>query len=136
MEAVKPVEPERVAVDTNVQEKAVAHPSLNEQQRRWFKRRQAIEPTIDHTKHDHRMDKCWFRGSDGDALHAVLCAAGFNIRWLLRALQRQRLAGSLKHVCLASITLCATWLVGLMAVLNGFLGAKAAQQRWSPHRPA
>ncbi len=110
--------------------------SLNAQQRRWLKRRQAIEPTIGHTKHDHRMDKCWLKGSDGDALHAVLCAAGFNIRWLLRALQRQRLAGSLKHVCLASIALCATWLVGLMAVLNGLLGAKAAQQRWSPLSPA
>ena len=24
-------------------------------------------------------------GSSGDALHAMLCAAGFNIRWLLRA---------------------------------------------------
>jgi len=24
----------------------------------------------------------------GDALHAVLCAAGFNIRWLLRAITR------------------------------------------------
>lgn len=106
--------------------------SLNAQQRRWLKRRQAIEPTIGHTKHDHRMDKCWLKGSDGDALHAVLCAAGFNIRWL----QRQRLAGSLKHVCLASITLCATWLVGLMAVLNGLIGARAAQQRWSPLSPA
>ncbi|MFG6417412.1 IS5/IS1182 family transposase, partial [Roseateles sp. DC23W] len=30
--------------------------SLNAQQRRWLKRRQAIEPTIGHTKHDHRMD--------------------------------------------------------------------------------
>jgi IS5 family transposase len=23
----------------------------------------------------------WLGGSTGDALHAVLCAAGFNIRW-------------------------------------------------------
>jgi hypothetical protein len=51
---------------------------LNAQQRRWLKRRQAIEPTIGHIKHDHRMDKCWLKGSEGDALHAVLCAAGFN----------------------------------------------------------
>lgn len=62
--------------------------SLNALQRRWLKRRQAIEPTIGHAKHDHRMDKCWLKGSEGDALHAVLCAAGFNIRWLLRALRR------------------------------------------------
>jgi transposase, IS5 family len=32
------------------------------------------------------MDRCWLGGSAGDALHAVLCAAGFNIRWLLRAI--------------------------------------------------
>ncbi|MDR7297421.1 IS5 family transposase [Pelomonas aquatica] len=41
--------------------------SLNALQRRWRKRRQAIEPTIGHTKHDHRMDKCWLKGSEGDA---------------------------------------------------------------------
>ena len=60
--------------------------SLDAQQRRWLKRRQAIEPAIGHTKSDHRMDRCWLGGSSGDALHAVLCAAGFNIRWLLRAI--------------------------------------------------
>jgi hypothetical protein len=35
------------------------------------------------------MDRCWLKGSEGDALHAVLFAAGFNIRWLLRAITRQ-----------------------------------------------
>jgi transposase, IS5 family len=60
--------------------------SLDAQQRRWLKRRQAIEPAIGHTKSDHRMDRCWLGGASGDALHAVLCAAGFNIRWLLRAI--------------------------------------------------
>src|SRR5487761_2022536 len=54
--------------------------SLDAQQRRWLKRRQAIEPAIGHTKSDNRMDRCWLGGSSGDALHAVLCAAGFNIR--------------------------------------------------------
>jgi IS5 family transposase len=34
------------------------------------------------------MRRCWLKGSDGDALHAVLCAAGFNIRWLLRTIAR------------------------------------------------
>lgn len=34
------------------------------------------------------MDRCWLKGSEGDAIHAVLCAAGFNIRWLLRAVAR------------------------------------------------
>ena len=43
---------------------------------------------IGHAKADHRMDRCWLKGAEGDALHAVLCAAGFNIRWLLRAIAR------------------------------------------------
>jgi IS5 family transposase len=64
-------------------------------QRRWLKRRQAIEPAIGHTKHDNGMDRCWLKGSEGDALHAVLCAAGFNIRWLLRAITRRGLAALL-----------------------------------------
>lgn len=34
------------------------------------------------------MDRCWLKGAEGDALHAVLCAAGYNIRWLLRAITR------------------------------------------------
>jgi IS5 family transposase len=63
--------------------------TLTATQRSWLKRRQAIEPAIGHAKADHRMDRCWLKGSEGDALHAVLCAAGFNIRWLLRAIARQ-----------------------------------------------
>ncbi len=68
------------------------HKTLTDTQRRWLKRRQAIEPAIGHTKHDNGMDRCWLKGSEGDALHAVLCAAGFNIRWLLRAIARLGLA--------------------------------------------
>ena len=62
--------------------------TLTALQRRWLKRRQAIEPMIGHTKSDNRMDRCWLQGSLGDALHALSCAAGYNIRWLLRAIVR------------------------------------------------
>ena len=62
--------------------------SLTRPQRRWLKRRQAIEPAIGHLKSDNRMDRCWLQGTTGDALHAVLCAAGYNLRWLLRAMVR------------------------------------------------
>ena len=65
--------------------------SLTRQQRRWIKRRQAVEPVIGHLKHDCRMERCWLRGATGDAVHAVLCAAGYNLRWLLRAIVRCRL---------------------------------------------
>ena len=62
--------------------------SLTKQQRRWLKRRQAVEPAIGRLKSDHRMDRCWLQGQLGDALHAVLCATGYNLRWLLRAMLR------------------------------------------------
>ena len=54
--------------------------SLTSQHKRWLKRRQAIEPMIGHTKSDNRMDRCWLQGALGDALHALSCAAGYNIR--------------------------------------------------------
>lgn len=62
--------------------------SLTKPQRRWLKRRQAVEPAIGHLKSDNRMDRCWLQGATGDALHAVLCAAGYNLRWLMRAMVR------------------------------------------------
>jgi len=67
--------------------------SLSAPERRLLRRRQAIEPLIGHTKADHRMDRCWLQGAVGDALHALSCAAGYNIRWLLRAIVRLGLGG-------------------------------------------
>ncbi len=63
--------------------------SLTKLQRKWLKRRQAIEPLIGHTKADHGMQRCWLKGALGDALHALSCAAGYNIRWLMRAIAAQ-----------------------------------------------
>ena len=62
------------------------HKTLTAVQRRWLERRQAIEPMIGHTERDHRMARCWLKGAVGDALHAISCAAGYNIRWLMRAI--------------------------------------------------
>jgi IS5 family transposase len=52
-------------------------------------RRQAIEPIIGHLKSDHRMDRCPLKGEMGDRIHAVLCAAGYNLRWLMRNLAKK-----------------------------------------------
>jgi IS5 family transposase len=51
---------------------------------RWFKRRNAIEPIIGHTKQDHRLDRNYLKGVGGDKINALLAACGFNIRKLLR----------------------------------------------------
>ena len=50
-------------------------------------RRSTIEPAIGHLKNDGRLRRNWLKGSLGDALHAVLCGAGHNLRMILRALR-------------------------------------------------
>ncbi|MBI1826022.1 MAG: IS5 family transposase [Planctomycetes bacterium] len=59
-------------------------PSRAERKRR--RRRSAIEPKIGHLKSDHRMDRCFLKGLTGDAINAVLAAAGSNLQKLLRRL--------------------------------------------------
>jgi len=54
--------------------------------RKTIKRRSAIEPTIGHMKTDGRLGRNPLKGALGDALHAVLCGAGHNIRLLLKKL--------------------------------------------------
>lgn len=62
---------------------------ISGEERQLLKRRQAIEPIIGHLKADHRMERCHLKGETGDRLHAVLCAAGYNIKWLLRMIAKK-----------------------------------------------
>jgi len=52
--------------------------------RRMLKRRAAIEPTIGHLKSDNRMNRNYLTGREGDKINALLSAAGYNLRKLLR----------------------------------------------------
>jgi transposase, IS5 family len=52
--------------------------------RREMKRRAAVEPVIGHLKSDHRLDRNYLKGYHGDRINAVLAAAGYNFRLLLR----------------------------------------------------
>ena len=79
--------------------------SLSPQQKGWLRRRQAIEPAIGHLKSDHRLDRCWLQGALGDALHAISCAAGYNLRWLLRAVARLNIGPA--FLCLLQVVLSA-----------------------------
>jgi IS5 family transposase len=56
--------------------------------RREMKRRAAVEPVIGHLKAEHRMDRNHLKGRDGDRANAVLAAAGYNFRLLIRWLER------------------------------------------------
>src|SRR5258706_258398 len=51
--------------------------------KREFKRRAAIEPVIGHLKEHHRMGRNHLAHASGDAINAVLAAAGYNFRRLL-----------------------------------------------------
>jgi transposase, IS5 family len=52
-----------------------------------IRRRSAIEPAIGHMKTDGKLDRNWLKGALGDAMHAVLCGAGHNLRMILRKLR-------------------------------------------------
>jgi transposase, IS5 family len=59
--------------------------------KREFKRRAAIEPVIGHLKEHHRMGRNHLAHASGDAINAVLAAAGYN------DLRRVLICGATKH---------------------------------------
>ncbi len=61
--------------------------SLPKALKKLLKRRQAIEPTIGHMKTDGLPARNWLKGSESDAIHAVLCGAGHNLRLMLAHLR-------------------------------------------------
>ena len=64
-----------------------------------IRRRSAIEPANGHMKNEGKLRCHWLKGSLGDALNAVLCGAGHNIRLLLSLLRL--FAAYLRSVALA-----------------------------------
>lgn len=96
---------------------------------------------IGHPKANNRMDRCHLKGQTGDQLHAVLCAAGYNIRWLLRMIAR-------KGITFLQAAFCAysaqgrSWLAAVMAariraadVGSALRAALANRQRFPAGRP-
>ena len=55
--------------------------------KRLLKRRQVVEPVIGHMKSDGLLGRNWLKGEIGDALHAVMCGAGHNLRLILARLR-------------------------------------------------
>ena len=54
--------------------------------RKWWKRRSAIEPIIGHVKSDCRGNRNRLKGTAGDQVNAILAAAAYNFRKLLKGL--------------------------------------------------
>ena len=85
-----------------------------QQRRKQLRRRSVIEALIGHMKNDGLLNRNWLKGSAGDAMHVVLCAAGQNLRLILRAIEAffaRRFPSLWKHDW-RSMTL--QWLSGLL----------------------
>jgi len=52
--------------------------------KRQMKRRSAVEPVIGHLKAEHRMGRNFLAHEQGDAINAILAAAGYNFRLILK----------------------------------------------------
>ena len=91
--------PLRVAVDQGYKgHRLTGHPhtavyitgqrrGVTDKIKRWLKRRAVVEPVIGHAKNDGLLGRNWLKGRTGDRCNALLAAAGFNLRRLLRFLR-------------------------------------------------
>lgn len=86
--------------------------------RRMLKRRSAIEPTIGHLKNGNRMGRNYLAGQEGDRINALLAAAGYNLRKLLR------------WIVFAPIFWLMGWLKAVLAIEIDH--RRAALARWNP----
>jgi len=58
-------------------------PYIKKQKRKKFRRRAAIEPVIGHLKSDHRLNRNYLKGIEGDRINLLLSAAAFNFKkWM------------------------------------------------------
>ena len=53
-------------------------------QRKWYNRRSVIEADIGHMKGEHRLDRNYLKGKDGDSLNVLFSACGYNLRMIYR----------------------------------------------------
>ncbi len=74
--------------------------------RKELRRRSAIEPVIGHCKEDGHLGRNYLKGHNGDQINAVMSAAGYNFRHILKWL-KALLAEIVAAISHAIITLSA-----------------------------
>jgi len=57
---------------------------LTRAQRKWYNRRSVIEADIGHLKGEHRLDRNYLKGKNGDLLNVVFSSCGYNLRMIYR----------------------------------------------------
>jgi IS5 family transposase len=74
---------------------ATKHPDSDKKYfRRLQRKRASIEPVIGHLKQDHRMDRCRYKGFDGDRINVSLAVVGWNTRkWMKQMTAERKAAG-------------------------------------------
>ncbi len=70
---------------THMQHELPIHPTS---MTRWRQRigAQKLTELLAHAKHEHRMNRCYLKGLEGDAMNVILATAAANLRKLLRLL--------------------------------------------------
>jgi IS5 family transposase len=63
--------------------------ALTPQMKKELRRRSAVEPVIGHMKNDGKLGRNYLLGTLGDAINALLCGAGHNIRLILKKLREK-----------------------------------------------
>ena len=72
------------------------------------------------------MDRYHLLGEMGDRLHAVLCAAGYNIRWLLRMIAKRGIGPLVVILLRALLRLLHTVAQALRAITTPLPGTPRA----------
>jgi IS5 family transposase len=85
-----------------------------------LRRRSAIEPEIGHMKTDGRLARCPLKGLRGDAIFAVLCGCGHNLRKILNHIRK----------------LFAFLLAMIASALSGTVGSRTENNLSSQHAAA
>lgn len=80
---------ERIAIPRTGSTK---HPDADKKYfRRLQRKRASIEPVISHLKQDHRMDRCRYKGFDGDRINVSLAATAWNSRKWMKQVTKERM---------------------------------------------
>ena len=62
---------------------------LSKREKKRLRRRSMKEAMIGHMKNDGLLDRCHLKGKQGDAVRALLCGIGHNVRQLLNFIRKQ-----------------------------------------------
>jgi IS5 family transposase len=74
---------------------ATKHADANKKYFRELQRKRAsIEPVIGHLKQDHRLNRCRYKGFDGDQINVSLAVTAWNAKkWMRQMIEERRKAG-------------------------------------------